>query len=62
MVVQDGDAVVIFNFRSDRVTELSKALEYDDFTAFDRWLLLCFELLPFHSSWGLQDRVQIVCI
>lgn len=34
--VQDGDAVVIFNFRSDRVTELSKALEYDDFTHFDR--------------------------
>lgn len=36
-LVQDGDAVVIFNFRSDRVTELSKALEYDDFTAFDRY-------------------------
>lgn len=37
IVLQDGDAVVIFNFRSDRVTELSKALEYDDFTAFDRY-------------------------
>lgn len=34
--MQDGDAVVIFNFRSDRVVELSKALEYHDFTAFDR--------------------------
>ena len=34
--VQDGDAVVIFNFRSDRVTELSKALEYDECTHFDR--------------------------
>lgn len=34
--VVDGDAVVIFNFRADRVVELSKALEYDDFDAFDR--------------------------
>lgn len=34
--VADGDAVVIFNFRADRVTEISKALEYDDFSAFDR--------------------------
>lgn len=34
--VEDGDAVVIFNFRADRVIELSKALEYKDFTAFDR--------------------------
>jgi len=34
--VQDDDAVVIFNFRADRVVELSKALEYEDFNAFDR--------------------------
>ena len=34
--VQDGDAVVIFNFRADRVVELSKALEYKDFDKFDR--------------------------
>ena len=34
--VQDGDAVVIFNFRADRVIELSKAFEYENFTAFDR--------------------------
>ena len=33
---QDGDAVAIFNFRSDRVIEISKAFEYEDFTAFDR--------------------------
>jgi bisphosphoglycerate-independent phosphoglycerate mutase (AlkP superfamily) len=33
---QDGDAVVIFNFRADRVVELSKAFEYKDFKAFDR--------------------------
>ena len=34
--VQDGDSVVIFNFRADRVIELSKAFEYEDFSAFDR--------------------------
>ena len=36
MNLQDGDAVVIFNFRADRVIELSKALEYKDFDKFDR--------------------------
>jgi 2,3-bisphosphoglycerate-independent phosphoglycerate mutase len=37
--VEDGDAVVLFNFRSDRMVELSKAFEYtedDKFKAFDR--------------------------
>jgi len=34
--VQDGDAVVLINFRADRMVEMSKALEYDDFTAFHR--------------------------
>jgi hypothetical protein len=34
--VQDGDAVVTFNFRADRMVELSQALEYKDFTKFDR--------------------------
>ena len=34
--VEDGDAVVVFNFRADRVVEISKALEYPDFKSFDR--------------------------
>jgi 2,3-bisphosphoglycerate-independent phosphoglycerate mutase len=34
--IEDDDAVVIFNFRADRVTEISKALEYKDFDKFDR--------------------------
>ncbi|KAI3894736.1 hypothetical protein MKW92_028512 [Papaver armeniacum] len=34
--VLDGDAVVTFNFRADRMTMLAKALEYDDFKDFDR--------------------------
>ncbi|KAL9265557.1 2,3-bisphosphoglycerate-independent phosphoglycerate mutase-like protein [Drosera capensis] len=32
----DGDAVVTFNFRADRMTMLAKALEYEDFDKFDR--------------------------
>jgi 2,3-bisphosphoglycerate-independent phosphoglycerate mutase len=36
--VHDGDAVVTFNFRADRMVEISKAFEYppEKFTAFDR--------------------------
>ncbi|GMH39914.1 hypothetical protein BSKO_07818 [Bryopsis sp. KO-2023] len=34
--VNDEDAVVLFNFRADRMVEMSKALEYEDFKAFDR--------------------------
>lgn len=34
--VEDNDAVVLFNFRADRVVEISKALEYEDFKEFDR--------------------------
>jgi len=34
--IEDGDAVVLFNFRADRMVEISKAFEYEDFDAFDR--------------------------
>lgn len=34
--ILDGDAVVTFNFRADRMVMLAKALEYDDFDKFDR--------------------------
>lgn len=34
--IQDDDAVVIANFRADRVVEISKAFEYADFDAFER--------------------------
>ena len=34
--VEDDDAVVIANFRADRVVEISKAFEYPDFKGFDR--------------------------
>ena len=35
-VAQDGDAVAIFNFRADRVLEISRAFEYETFDRFDR--------------------------
>lgn len=28
--------MVLFNFRADRMVEISKAFEYEDFTSFDR--------------------------
>ncbi|GJP56247.1 hypothetical protein CLOM_g15324 [Closterium sp. NIES-68] len=34
--IVDGDAVVIWNFRADRVIQISKAFEYPDFHQFDR--------------------------
>ncbi|KAA3484332.1 2,3-bisphosphoglycerate-independent phosphoglycerate mutase-like [Gossypium australe] len=34
--IEDGDAVVTFNFRADRMVMLAKALEYQDFDKFDR--------------------------
>lgn len=34
--INDGDGVVLFNFRADRMVEISKAFEYEDLTAIDR--------------------------
>ncbi|XP_052173879.1 2,3-bisphosphoglycerate-independent phosphoglycerate mutase-like [Diospyros lotus] len=34
--IVDGDAVVTFNFRADRMLMIAKALEYEDFDKFDR--------------------------
>ncbi len=34
--IQDGDAVIFFNFRGDRALEISKAFERDEFPYFDR--------------------------
>ncbi len=34
--IQDGDAVVFFNFRGDRAIEITRAFEEESFTEFDR--------------------------
>lgn len=35
-MIEDGDAVVLFNFRGDRAIEISRAFDEDDFEEFDR--------------------------
>jgi 2,3-bisphosphoglycerate-independent phosphoglycerate mutase len=35
-MIEDGDSVVLFNFRGDRAIELSRAFDENDFTCFDR--------------------------
>ena len=34
--VEDGDAIILFNFRGDRAIELSRAFDDQEFTGFDR--------------------------
>lgn len=34
--IEDGDGVVLFNFRGDRAIEISRAFEEEDFSPFDR--------------------------
>ncbi len=34
--IEDGDSVILFNFRGDRAIEITKAFEKDDFKYFDR--------------------------
>jgi len=34
--IEDGDAVILFNFRGDRAIEISRAFDEKDFDAFDR--------------------------
>jgi len=34
--IEDGDSVILYNFRGDRAIEISKAFDDDNFTAFDR--------------------------
>ena len=35
-LMRDGDGVICFNFRSDRVREITRALTFEDFQEFDR--------------------------
>lgn len=34
--IEDGDSVILFNFRGDRAIEISMAFDQEDFSAFDR--------------------------
>lgn len=60
--VEDGDAVVIFNFRADRVVELSKALDLEKFDKFDRKR---YPKVRLDSPWHLGQGVFLslsICI
>jgi hypothetical protein len=57
--VEDGDAVVLFNFRADRMVEISKAFEYADFDIFDRERYPKVRgVLLFWAAWALFMRVS----
>ena len=34
--ITEGDSIIFFNFRADRVRQITKALAFDDFTGFER--------------------------
>ncbi len=34
--IRDGDSVILFNFRADRMRQLTRAIAFDDFDGFDR--------------------------
>lgn len=38
VTLQDGDSVILFNFRADRVRQITRALTEDEFDGFDRQL------------------------
>lgn len=42
--------MALFNFRSDRMVEISKAFEYEDFNAFDRKRFPKVSLIPYHAA------------
>jgi bisphosphoglycerate-independent phosphoglycerate mutase (AlkP superfamily) len=56
--VEDGDAVVLFNFRADRMVQISKAFEYPDFDIFDRERYPKVRTLEQACRWSCQMRPQ----
>lgn len=60
--VVDGDAVVLANFRADRMCEMSKALEYEDFSSFEReeWPKMHFAgLMQYDGDLGLPKKTLV---
>ena len=56
--IQDGDSVILFNFRGDRALEISMAFDDDEFPYFDRGVrpqvkyagMLAIRRRPVHSQ------------
>lgn len=54
--IRDGDAVVFFNFRADRMREIVSAFREPDFSSFDRAVAPRVELITmnrYHEDWDL---------
>lgn len=54
--LEDGDAVVFFNFRADRARQLTRALALDNFDGFDRGKKLDLHyvtMTPYDGTYGL---------
>ena len=60
--IQDGDSVVLFNFRGDRAIEISMAFDYDEFNFFDRGkkLNVCYAgMLQYDGDLKLPERFLV---
>jgi 2,3-bisphosphoglycerate-independent phosphoglycerate mutase len=63
--VEDGDAILFFNFRADRARQLTRAFTQEDFTGFDREPiddLYYATMTPYDSEFDLPiafDRVDL---
>jgi 2,3-bisphosphoglycerate-independent phosphoglycerate mutase len=44
---EDGDGLILFNYRSDRVRQLCQALHFDDFDGFERRRRVALEIVTF---------------
>jgi len=56
--IQDGDAVIFFNFRGDRAIELSEAFDREDFDRFDR---RCF-MPAWSNTMAIGTSQSIFCL
>lgn len=54
--IRDGDALVCFNFRADRMRQITQALMFDDFTGFERRVrprVAYSSMTSYHEDWTL---------
>ncbi|HAR67193.1 MAG TPA: 2,3-bisphosphoglycerate-independent phosphoglycerate mutase [Lentisphaeria bacterium] len=60
--IQDGDAVVMMNFRGDRAIELTKAFEFDELDKIDRGVrpdVLYAGMMSYDSDQGLPEKFLV---
>lgn len=60
--IEDGDAVLMFNFRGDRAIELSRAFDVDDFVHFDRVRrpdVLFAGMMQYDGDLGVPERFLV---